>query len=350
MNRIVAFISLLSACATSKLPPEVFRGMTYGAFDQSVLTSNITAQAMKEMQNELSVAWLSLTILWKQDGVHANTVYAYDQTPSDDWIRGFIQQANQLDLAVMIKPIIVPTGNASVFITPTNFSEWFSSYSKLMLSLAQLAAQEGAEAISIGVELPFVTIPPNNRESWISLILQVRQVFSGSLTFSALYVFEYPNLSFWDALDWIGIDAYFPLAAASNPNPPLSEMIATLNQSYFAIREWKSHLPALLNIPVVFTEIGFPSTQYCAALPAGFPTSGGCSGIFAPNNTCQQSAWETVFELLPSYSDIISGLFVFWWDNPSTPDLMPSGKWYPCYFTPRGKPAYDIIQKAFSSL
>ena len=65
-------------------------------------------------------------------------------------------------------------------------------------------------------------------------------------------------IQFWDALDWIGIDAYFPLATAEDPAPPLRQLEAAWNSRMDAIRSWRESA-SLTDKPLVFTEVGYPS-------------------------------------------------------------------------------------------
>ena len=60
---------------------------------------------------------------------------------------------------------------------------------------------------SVGTELQ---IPALQREAdWRQLIKDVRAVYSGKLIYSANWYEEYEGIKFWDALDAIGVQAYF---------------------------------------------------------------------------------------------------------------------------------------------
>ena len=41
-------------------------------------------------------------------------------------------------------------------------------------------------------------------------------MYSGKLTFGANWYLEYEDVTFWDDLDYIGIQAYFPLTKKEN--------------------------------------------------------------------------------------------------------------------------------------
>ena len=47
------------------------------------------------------------------------------------------------------------------------------------------------------------------------------------------------QVSWWDALDFIGVDAYFPLANASDAAPPVDQLVAGASAlSLSVIRGW----------------------------------------------------------------------------------------------------------------
>lgn len=49
------------------------------------------------------------------------------------------------------------------------------------------------------------------------LIRQIRRVYHGPLTYAANWSGEYKQIRFWDALDYVGIQAYFPLRHGRQP-------------------------------------------------------------------------------------------------------------------------------------
>ena len=95
-----------------------------------------------------------------------------------------------------------------------DWNTWERSYEKYILQLAHLAEANEVALFCIGTEL---------RESakqrphfWKQLIKKVRNVYAGQLTYSANWD-EYQDITFWKDLDYIGIDAYFPISAAGTP-------------------------------------------------------------------------------------------------------------------------------------
>ena len=89
------------------------------------------------------------------------------------------------------------------------WQDWFRSYRRYILHHAVLAQFAGAELFSIGVELGQTV---EREAEWRHLIASVRGIYDGPLTYAGNWWADYDRVPFWDALDIVGIDAYFPLA------------------------------------------------------------------------------------------------------------------------------------------
>ncbi len=73
------------------------------------------------------------------------------------------------------------------------------------------------------------------------------------------------------------------------------------------------------------------------------------AGMFASNFTAQADAYEALFTAVSNASGIVSGVFTFWIDNPSTSDYVSVGSKWPCFYTPRGKPAFSVLAAAYGA-
>jgi hypothetical protein len=139
-----------------------------------------------------------------------------------------------------------------------DWRRWFQEYEAYILSYARDARRAGADMFSIGRELDSSVI---ERESdWRRIIAKIRQEFDGPLTYSANFD-TWEGIGFWDALDFIGLSAYFPLAEGADPT--VGEIEAG----------WARALPALeaasrrWDRPVLLTEAGFPAIPSAARSP-----------------------------------------------------------------------------------
>jgi len=216
--------------------------------------------------------------------------------------------------------------------SPADWDAWFASYSAFVLHYARLAEAGRFDGLCIGTELQHATEPAHEK-AWRRLIRQVRQVYHGPLTYAANWSGEYQQVRFWDALDYVGIQAYFPLSAAANP--PLD----TLE------RGWLPHLRTLaawqkkVKKPIVFTEIGYKTTPDAAARPWEWPTRQASSA--PPDEATQARCYEAMFRACWGQS-WLKGLFIWKW----YPGLAADGPArHHADFTPQHKPAEAVLTR-----
>jgi hypothetical protein len=135
---------------------------------------------------------------------------------------------------------------------------WFASYEAYVMPYVREAQAAGADAFCVGRELD-ATVRLREAD-WRRLIASIRREFAGPLTYSANFD-TWHGLGFWDALDFIGVSAYFPLADGSDPSPAELEAgweraLAPLESAH---RRWRK--------PVLLTEVGYPSIATAARTP-----------------------------------------------------------------------------------
>ena len=110
----------------------------------------------------------------------------------------------------------------------------------------------------VGVELS--GLQPYDQQ-WRALIAAVRGVFPGTLTYAANW--DAYDLSWWDALDLIGVDAYMPLTTSDHPTD------ADLAAGWDGVRGQLQGLHDRWHKRLLLTEIGYPETTEAAAQPWG---------------------------------------------------------------------------------
>jgi hypothetical protein len=87
-----------------------------------------------------------------------------------------------------------------------------------------------------------------------------RSVFKGKLTYAANWD-EYTRTVFWENLDYIGIDAYFPISEAHTPD------IGELRAGWKKYKDQMKAISQATNKPVLFTEYGYRSMDFSAKTP-----------------------------------------------------------------------------------
>src|SRR5690606_41666481 len=73
----------------------------------------------------------------------------------------------------------------------------------------------GVELLCIGTELKQSVA--HRPLFWKNLIVEVREIFGGKLTYASNWD-SYTVPRFWSDLDYIGINAYFPLIESQHPD------------------------------------------------------------------------------------------------------------------------------------
>ncbi len=244
-----------------------------GALDQKqrgIHTFNISSnlEDLEKLKTH-NFEWITLTpFLWQAQynspevGVPSETRF---QETRERYKR--IKEAcDTYGIHIMLKPHIwmrenVP-GKWRSNITMKNaqsWETWFHNYETVMLMYAELAEALGFEQFCIGTELESTV--REQPEKWFAFIEKVKSVYSGKLTYAANWNEAYKTVPFWQELDYIGIQAYFPLN--ENESPSLSEME----------QKWQPHISEMeavsqqFNRPVLFTEIGYRSLEGTAKTP-----------------------------------------------------------------------------------
>ena len=263
------------------------------------------------------VTWLAQVPFGWQDGVATPTVQLHTARPGGRWglwgesdvgLLCTARLARRRGIRTLLKPHLWVRGSGSGWAgdvkmtTPADWNTWFASYTAFILHYARLAEVEHLGLLCIGTEL-VQTTAPDHEAAWRALIRQVRQVYHGPLTYAANYD-EYQKIRFWDALDYIGVQAYFPLIAA--PNPSLETLVAG----------WQPHLRALARLqkqvgkPVIFTEVGYKTTADAAAEPWKWPDR--TAALQPADEATQARCYEAMFRAcwgLPW----LKGMFIWKW-------------------------------------
>ena len=121
--------------------------------------------------------------------------------------RSKINLAHDAGLKVFLKPhiwIFEPidgTWRSDIFPTnEENWETWKTSYRKFILYYAQIAEKYDVEMFCIGTE--FTRLAIEKTEYWEKLISEVRNIYSGKLTYAANWYQEFEKITFWDQLDY----------------------------------------------------------------------------------------------------------------------------------------------------
>jgi hypothetical protein len=237
-----------------------------------------------------------------------------------------IKMAKALNLKVMLKPHVWLRGGHFVGHFELNneekWKEWEHQYEQYILHYAKIADSSNVELFCIGTELDKTAqLRP---QFWQQLISKVKQHYKGKLTYASNWD-SYPKIPFWQELDYIGIDAYFPLSESKTPS------VVEIKKA------WKTHLETLekfsndTNKPILFTEYGYRSMDFTAKAPWESHRSD------EVNHEAQKNAYQGFFEACWHQKWFAGGFLWKWYDSNYTPNHHNSD------YTPQNKPVMEII-------
>lgn len=245
----------------------------------------------------------------------------------------YIKTLQNAKIKIMLKPQIwVRHGEFTGYIKMTNETDWTileHSYSKFILEFAQLAQEMHVEVFCIGTELEqFIA---NRPAYWNVLIQKIKTIYNGKLTYAANWD-EFKTTPFWNQLDFIGVDAYFPVSNEKTP---------TVNACLLG---WKTHKETLklfsekYNKAILFTEFGYRSVDYSAKEPWKSDRS-----MTQVNLKAQTNATKALFDTFWNENWFAGGFIWKWYHNYQT-----AGGHNNSRFTPQNKPVEAIIKKQYN--
>ncbi|HEX5761268.1 MAG TPA: hypothetical protein VF121_18940 [Thermoanaerobaculia bacterium] len=133
-----------------------------------------------------------------------------------------------------------------------DWARWWRGYRRYVLHHAFLARWAEADLFAVGVEL---TRTLGRTEDWRRLIADVRRLYPGPLTYAGNWDGDLERAPFWDRLDLLGVDGYYPLAASP------AATTAELSVGAARVRERLAAAAAKHGKPVLLTEVGFAARR-----------------------------------------------------------------------------------------
>jgi hypothetical protein len=267
--------------------------------------------------------WVTLVPTWYQSAPESSAIYPEQpgRTTTDEALIAAIVEAQELGLDVMLKPHLdLVDGGYRGGIDPDSTQQWFEAYGEVILGYARLAEQHGVPQFVVGTELAGTS---SDTGRWRDLIAGVRQVFTGSLTYAANHD-EFQNVQFWDDLDFIGVDAYFPLA--EQPTTDLGR----LTVAWDPIVDELGKAATAFARSIVFTEVGYPSQAGAAVQPF----NPGLSSVVS--NDEQEAALRSMLSSVDRQT-WFAGFHWWMWFTGESPEERALG------YMPQGKPAGAIL-------
>jgi hypothetical protein len=307
------------------------KGVSYTAWQKDAMLSPESDASLAAIR-DTGANWIAICVWWFRDNVDS-TVIEPDYTrysASPESVIHAIQKSHELGMKVMLKPMVdLRDGTWRGEINSS--SDWFNAYQGFINFWAGIAQQYNVELFSVGCELKNTV---SEAASWRSIVQDVRNHhYSGPLTYSANHGQE-RNVSWWDEVDYIGIDAYYALTNSDDPS--LDELKTSWKNRADSIEVWRNN--NWPNMDIIFTEAGYQSVNGTNRTPWYTDPSTHPIDMLEQANCyeamlsqCRQRAWWRG---------------VFWWNWETSPD---GGGPDDPYWTPQNKPAELIMSTHYSS-
>lgn len=252
---------------------------------------------------------------------------------SKEGVRELAKNSQANGLKVLLKPHIwMMDGQFTGNYDPGSEAGWNAlerSYETYIMEYAWLAQELHVEMFCIGTELhQFVESRP---EFWLGLISKVRSVYHGQLTYAGNWD-SFNGIPFWNELDLIGLDAYFPL---SNKRTPEVQALK---------KGWSSHFEQIKQLyhrtgkPIAFLEYGYRSMDHATKAPW---VSGHHQKV---NLEAQRNAYLALYELFWDQPWFLGG-YAWKWHLDHEHAGGPANS----HFTPQNKPAEQVIRERYAS-
>ncbi|MDD3088610.1 MAG: discoidin domain-containing protein [Candidatus Omnitrophica bacterium] len=300
------------------------KGLVYTSWmsdEMATPASDLTLVRLKEIGFDT----VAIMVPAYQDTTNSEVIFTNDRaggdTPTDEVLRHVIASCHKIGLRVLLKPHIDPrTNEARINIMASE--KWFDSFEEFTLRYARLAEETGCEIFAVGTELEATTFSAWAAR-WNQVIDKVREVYKGKLTYAANWT-EYEEVPFWDKMDMIGIDAYFPLAETNDPT--YEDLVNAWEQIADKIQGWLE-VNGLTDKGLILTEIGYPSSDGAARQPWVAITS-------TEDQQEQADCLNATFEVLTK-RPWFKGYYIW--------QYFPQERWSPLGFTVNGKKAEQTI-------
>lgn len=277
-------------------------GVNLTAYSAEGYSQPRVRMAIKTLADLGSTA-ITVVPTWYMKSSSANRIAPdKDKTPTDASLAEVISWIRQAGLQVILKPHIdVIDDTYRGEIQPTNRDFWFRAYGQFIDHYASFAASHSTDLFVVGTELKTLS---GETDRWRATIQTIRDRFMGPLTYAANWD-EVDQVQFWDDLDAIGVDAYYPLSPEDGSMPTLQ----SLTESWKQIASQLEAKSDQWERPVLITEVGYPSQVGATAKPYEVTDKPADQNI-------QALAFDATFNAL-SGSDWLRG--ISWWSWRADP-------------------------------
>lgn len=249
----------------------------------------------------------------------------------EEGVKETIELCKASGLKIMLKPQIWMMSAYTGDYKLSNEQEWEifeKSYAAFIFSFLEIAIAHDVEMFCIGTEWrEFVKARP---EFWNELIKKAKLKYKGDLTYAANWD-DYQAVPFWEQMDIIGVNGYFPISISAKPD------LKELTMGWDVHKKTLSAFAKKYDRKIVFTEIGYRSMEGATVKPWEHNTRSKFSAEI------QHNAYKALFNVLWE-EEWFGGMFIWkWYHNHES-----QGGNGDLDFTPQNKLAEKTIRSFWS--
>ncbi|MEO8972849.1 MAG: hypothetical protein ABI406_14770 [Ktedonobacteraceae bacterium] len=283
---------------------------------------------LSNIQHQTAAQWVSMAINFSQAAPDATQVQVAHNTPTLQAVTSGIRLARTMGFHVFIQPLITIIGPKAwagyiQFNTEQQAQAWFDSYWQTYEPYIAVAAQAGADELSLGDE--YELLQAQWSPQWNQLIARAHTIFHGALTYDSNWTsLTAPEPSWMQnpLLRYIGVAVYIPLTDAPERLAPA--IIPGLWRE--KIGKVLDAFSARLKKPVLISEIGYRNSPDALYQPWANQTLAGTDPAE------QAAAYDAALQnaLVDPH---IAGIFFWAWSFPPfQPNEEPASRelyrWY----------------------
>lgn len=324
------------------------QGFTYGFDGRYKDFRSEAGVRSQELLYQTGVNWVCLAFAAVVDTPVSTEIHTVlGRMPSDRDIAAVVRRAHEHSVKVCLKPMVncldgtwrariqfpdMGEGEEDIY-----WNRWFDNYSRYMLYYGELAEELGCEMLCIGCEM----CGTEKKEGhWRTLIEKLRKVYSGLLVYNTNHGHE-DAVKWFDAVDFLGTSAYFPVAEFHEEPRPYESLVAEMKENWTKVSEQMEAFHKKWGKPLLFMEIGCRSARGCASMPWDF------SHPDLPTDELEQAAfYESVLDTFADKS-WFAGLFFWDWSTfiYDTKEQAKQNNWFNIHL----KKAETVVRERFTN-
>jgi hypothetical protein len=269
--------------------------------------SDAMAETLDELRG-LGVNWIAIH---PYAAIHRDgrmTWRELDPADPPAWLARPIREAHARGMKIAIKPHLAYWGTGWAwrgdidFTEPDELDRFFTDYERWMGELTAVVSD--ADLFVVATELDRLT---QHEQRWRSVIATAHGGFPGRMTWASNHD-AYRSIGFWDALDAVGVQAYFPILTdrESRELGGAAPSRESLDAGWSRIARELTDFSQQTGKPILLTELGYNRSSRAPYEPWAYAQGGPSADEV--QRRCLAAALEAV-EREPA----IEGAFLWKW-------------------------------------